>query len=126
MRIVIASLLVGVLGILLSRVGLRRVATGDRDPHAYWGLGLVALLPAWLIAFLTLLPGDPGLRPQPLPMALWILSAAAALLGAILTERRACPSDESKDIRSPAESWRLGVLAFVPAWAIVLVGHALA
>jgi hypothetical protein len=55
---IITSLLVGFLGLLVARVALRGLATAGcgRDPHVYWSLGLLALLPAWLVAFVTLLP----------------------------------------------------------------------
>jgi hypothetical protein len=71
--------------------------------------------------------------------AAWILSAAAALAGAISTERRvrdvtegAEPGSTGGDDRpdpgrelSPERCWRIGVYSFVPAWAIAVAGHVL-
>ena len=96
-----------------------------RDPHAYWALGLVSLVPAWLIVFVTLLPGVPGMRPQLISAAAWILSAAAGLVGAIATEGRLRHLDESGLQPSPSRLWRLGVVALAPSWTIALVGRVL-
>lgn len=91
----------------------------------YWALGLVALLPAWLVVFLTLLPDVPGTRLQLIPAVAWLLSAAAGLAGAIATEGRLRHLDESGLHPSPRRLWRLGVMAMTPSWAIALVGHVL-
>jgi uncharacterized protein YybS (DUF2232 family) len=124
---IITSLLVGFLGLLVARVALRGLATAGsgRDPHVYWSLGLLALLPAWLVAFVTLLPSTTGIRPQVVAGALWIVSTATALLGTILTESRLRQAEESNQGPTPAASWRLGVAALIPSWAIALLGHAL-
>src|SRR3989475_13206966 len=83
------SLLLGLAGIIAGRVAVTRWAAQKwlRDPHAYWFTGLITLAPAWLIAFVTLLPTSPGARPQLTSGGLWILSASAALIGTIT-----CPS----------------------------------
>ena len=87
---IVASVLLGLIGVIASRVGLTRLTADDasRDPHTYWALGLVTLLPAWLVAFVGLLGTTPGVRPQLVSGAAWLLSAAAGLVGAIVSEAR--------------------------------------
>jgi hypothetical protein len=111
----------------VSRVGLTRLAAGDvcRDPHIYWALGLGALAPAWLIAFVGLLPTAPGLRPQLASASSWLLSGAAALIGAIVTEAHVRGARDASEARrvTVTRQWGLGVLALLPAWVIALGGH---
>jgi hypothetical protein len=123
--IVTSSLLLALAGVLATRAGTNRLAGGSaRDPHVYWALGLVALLPAWLVVFLALLP-VPGMRLQLISAVAWLLSAAAGLVGAIATEGRLRHLDESGLHPSPRRLWRLGVTALAPSWAIALVGYVL-
>ena len=124
--VVTSSLLLALAGVLTTRAGMNRLAGGSvRDPHAYWALGLVALLPAWLVVFLALLPDVPGMRPQLISAVAWLLSAASGLVGAIATEGRLRHLDESGLHPPPSRLWRLGVMALAPSWAIALVGHVL-
>src|SRR6266478_5704416 len=95
-----------------------------RDPHAYWFTGLITLAPAWLIAFVTLLPTSPGARPQLTSGGLWILSASAALIGTITTEARVRSAESGRQLE-PVTLWGLGVLGFIPAWVLAMIGHAL-
>jgi hypothetical protein len=126
MWIIAASVLLGLIGAVASRIGLMYLyADGtSRDPHAYWALGLIALLPAWLVAFVGLLGSTPGVRPQLVSGAAWMLSAAAALVGAIATEAGVRGAGDSVEAHHAARLWRLGLLAFLPAWVIVLIGYA--
>src|SRR5262249_56960820 len=84
MWIIVSSVLLGLIGVVASRIGLTYLTADgtSRDPHAYWALGLVTLLPAWLVAFLGLLGTTPGVRPQLVSGAAWLLSAAAGRTGA--------------------------------------------
>jgi len=120
------SLFVGLAGIIAGRAAVPRWAArrSPEDPHTYWLMGVVTLSPAWLIPFVTLLPTSPGARPQGTSGALWILSAAAALIGAIATEARVRSAESGRQLQ-PISLWGLGVLAFVPAWVLALTGHAL-
>jgi hypothetical protein len=124
--IVTSSLLLALTGVLATRAGTNRLAgESARDPHVYWALGLVTLLPAWLVVFLTLLPNVPGMRLQLISAVAWLLSAAAGLVGAIATEGRVRHLDESGLHPSPRRLWRLGVMALAPSWVIALVGYVL-
>ena len=125
MWIVVSSVLLGLIGVVASRIGLTNLTAdgASRDPHAYWGLGLVTLLPAWLVAFVGLLGTTPGARPQLVSGVAWLLSAAAGLIGAIATEARVRQTGDFAEAHQATRLWRLGVLAFLPAWLIVLSGH---
>src|SRR5262249_57069354 len=90
--------------------------------HAYWALGLVTLLPAWLVAFLGLLGTTPGVRPQLVSGAAWLLSAAAGLIGAIATEARVRETGDFAEAHHATRLWRLGGLALLPSLGIVLSG----
>ena len=120
------SLLLGLAGIIAGRVAVTRWAAQKwlRDPHAYWFTGLITLAPAWLIAFVTLLPTSPGARPQLTSGGLWILSASAALIGTITTEARVRSAESGRQLE-PVTLWGLGVLGFIPAWVLAMIGHAL-
>lgn len=123
MWIIASSVLLGLIGVLASRIGLTRLTAdgASRDPHAYWALGLVTLLPAWLVAFVGLFGATPGVRP---PGATWLLlSAAAGLIGAIATEARVRGTGDFAEAHHATRLWRLGVLAVLPAWLIVLGRH---
>jgi hypothetical protein len=90
----------------------------------FWVLGLAGLAPAWLMAFVGLLGASPlGRRPeQALPIVGWLVSSAAALLGLFLSDaafRRL--RDSGRDHR-PLAYWLVGLMAFLPAWAIALLG----
>ena len=125
MWIVLSPVLLGLIGVVASRIGLTNLTADgtSRDPHAYWALGLVTLLPAWLVAFVGLLGTTPGVRPQLVSGAAWLLSAAAGLIGAIATEARVRETGDFAEAHQATRLWRLGVLAFLPAWVIVLSGH---
>lgn len=125
MRLIISSLLVGVLGIFASRVGLGTLASRavDRDPHTYWMLGLVAPAPAWLIVFWALLGPSPKPRPEIVSELSWILSTAVCLIGTIVTEGLVRRTSESGKQAGPLVYWRLGLAGSLPAWGIVLLGY---
>lgn len=121
------SLLVGLLGLLgmgTAAVRLANRAPAHR-PEFYWFLGLVTLLPAWLIAFLTLLDRASGPRPEKALSASWILSSSAALAGAIATDAAVRRLRDSGRGQHPVTCWLLGVAAMVLAWAIALLVLAL-
>jgi len=82
------SILAGVLGVLATELiagylGSQRISRGGT---IYWLLGILALLPAWLIPFLDLLARTSGPRPEKALIAAWMLSSSSALLGVIVTD----------------------------------------
>lgn len=126
MWVIVASLFLGMVGALATRAATHGLAAGaERDPHVYWVLGLGGLVPAWLLVFLVLLGPTPTPRKELISAVAWILSTAAALVGAIATEGWLRRAGEATTVRPPAYYWWLGLLGFAPAWAIALVGHAL-
>ena len=123
MWVIVSSLLVGVLGVVAARIRLDYLAARevDRDPHVYWVLGLAAPVPAWLIVFWVLLGPSPRPRPDVVSATAWILSAAAGLVGPILTEGIVRRVERA----TPLAYWRLGLVSFLPAWGIALLGYGL-
>ena len=118
------SVLAGVLGVLGTGVGtvyLSRQESSGRQ-WIYWLLGIAALLPAWLIAFLDLLARSSGPRPEKALIAAWILSSSVALLGVILTDGALRRLRESGRDPRPVTCWLLGVVALLPGWGIALLG----
>jgi hypothetical protein len=91
-------------------------------PEILWLLGIAALLPAWLIAFLGLI----GLSTSPgtgkASSLLWILSSAAAVLGVIFTDAALRRLREMGRAQRPSIPWFLGVVALLPGWGIALFG----
>ena len=126
MWIAIVSALLIILGTLASWLYLVNLTKdgASRDPHAYWTLGMVGVLPAWLVAFVGLLSSQPGVKPQIASGAAYMLSVAAGLVGVIATEARVRQTGDSVEAQYAARPWRLGVLAFIPSWVVVLIGYA--
>lgn len=118
------SFAAGLLGTLLSWAAMvyaRRRWPGE-GPHLSWILGLAALAPAWLVAFMGLLEASPTGRPEASLSASFILSSSAALLGIILSDGAARRLRESGRAHRPVTYWLVGGAALVPAWAMALLG----
>jgi len=115
------SILVGVMGIVGTGVSTQILQKKDpeRRFQHYWLLGLLALFPAWLIAFLALIqPATEQAVDVPLPPAA-LLSSGAGLLGIIATDyllRR-----RQKPLATPLAWWAFGLLALLPAWIVILL-----
>jgi hypothetical protein len=119
------SLVVAVLGVASTWIAARRLEAAP-GPDVGWLLGLLGLLPAWLIPFVGLL-GRLDAKPLPAFVALWwILSGAAALGGVIVTHARLRARVARGQPSSPATFQRLGVWALLPAWCLALLGIVLA
>ena len=116
------SIVFGVLGLFVTGVAvpyLSRWVSNWRPQH-HWFLGLAALFPAWLIAFLALLPHSIGQgRGDPLPRSA-LLCSVTALFGVILTEMAVRQLDKRGYSLSPFSYWLLGVAGLVPSWFIAL------
>ncbi len=124
MEIAKQSILAALLGLLA--IGFGTVLLSRREsplrPEIYWLLGMAALLPAWLIAFLGLI----GLSTSPgtgkATSQLWILSSAAAVLGVIFTDAALRRLREMGRAQRAPIPWFLGVVALLPGWGIALFG----
>lgn len=118
------SILAGLLGVLGT--GAATAYLSGRKPSGpgliSWLLGMAALLPAWLIAFLDLLGRSSGPRPEKLLTAFWILSSSAVLLGVIATDAALRRLRESGRSPGPVLCWLLGLLALLPGWGIAVLG----
>jgi hypothetical protein len=105
-----ASFTIAVAGFVLSAAATFYLRP---QPRAAWLLGLTALFPAWLSAFLTLI--DPASRSAvdiPLPPRA-LLSSGAALLGIIGTDYLL---RKSAGAMKALNAWLIGVAALLPAW----------
>ncbi len=116
------SILLGIIGVIgtgLVIAYLRRRESSP-SPGRYWLIGLAALLPAWLISVLALLGNLTDRSSEtPLPPSV-LLSSTAALLGVIVTDWAVRRLHGKGPARSPNLYWLLGVIAFLPAWAIAV------
>ena len=91
-------------------------------PQWYWFCGLVALLPAWLLACLGLLTPPPGQGMYVfLPTAVFF-SSAAGLLGVVGTDAAVRRLQATGRARHPVLYWLLGVVSLFPGWGIALLG----
>ncbi len=124
MLIIAVSLAVGLLGVLATRAALLRLAERETssDPHVPWVLGLVGLMPAWLITFIALLGSSPAPRLPLGSAAAWITSSSAALIGTIVTEALVRSAGESGG-RPISTYWTYGLAALLPAWLISILGN---
>lgn len=82
-----------------------------------WFLGMAALFPAWLIAFLGVLAPAGGAVPR----FVLIGASSAPLLGIIITDTVIRRVRGVSNVRRPVTYWFLGVVALLPGWAIALV-----
>jgi hypothetical protein len=116
------SIVLGVLGLFATGAVvpyLNRWVSNWRPQH-HWFLGLAALFPAWLIAFLALLPHSIGQGPRvPLPRSV-LLCSVTALFGVILTDMALRQLDKRGYSLSSFTYWFLGAAGLVPAWVMAL------
>lgn len=101
-------------GTLVARAGAR---SPQWSPERYWLLGMGALFPAWLIAFLGVL----SLGTKVVPKGVVIGSSVAPLLGAIVTDTLVRRLRESGRERGAVAYWLVGVAAMLPGWGVALV-----
>jgi hypothetical protein len=118
------SVLIGLVGALATWGATRSlgVRESSQRPHLYWSLGLAALGPAWLIAFVGLLGGSPTGRPGASLSVFLHLASSAALVGIILSDGAMRRLRESGRAHRSVTYWLLGGAALVPAWGIALLG----
>ena len=115
------SIVLGVLGLFTTGVVVPYLNrwVSNWGPRQHWLLGLMALFPAWLIAFLGLLPSSVGPEYNPLPRSA-LLSSVVALLGVVFTDTAVRRVDKSGYFLSPFKYWLLGLAGLLPAWFITL------
>ena len=104
---------------LVARFKSRWPAWG---PERYWVIGLAALLPAWLMAFLATI-GPPGGEGPNKP--LFIITSALPLLGIIVTDALLRHWRAQRRVPGPIACWFLGIAAILPGWGITLIALAL-
>ena len=114
------STIVGIVGVLASGIAVFYLQAKHPDwkPQHYWFLGLAGLFPAWLVAFLSLLPTvtRPGADIPLPPRAL--LSSVAGLLGVIATDYLLRRLQKSGRALKPLTAWLIGWAALIPGWLI--------
>ncbi len=115
------SIVLGVLGLFGTGtvVPYLRSWVSNWRPQHHWFLGLAALFPAWLIAFLGLLPSSVGPENNPLPRSA-LLSSVVALLGVVFTDTAVRRLDKSGYFLSFFNYWLLGIAGLLPAWLVTL------
>jgi hypothetical protein len=115
------SIVLGVLGLFATGavVPYLRSRVSNWRPQHHWFLGLAGLFPAWLIAFLGLLPSSVGPVDNPLPRSA-LLSSVVALLGVVFTDTAVRRLDKSGYFLSPFKYWLLGIAGLLPAWLFTL------
>jgi hypothetical protein len=114
------SLGLAVLGLAASRWGAAALAR--RAPHARaraaWIAGLPALLPAWLVPFVSLL-GAAGAEGGP-PRVTFLAASATAILGVLASDALLGREERRGEAARPVRCWLLGAAALLPAWVAAL------
>ena len=115
------SIVLGVLGLVATAVVMSYASrwVSNWGPRPHWLLGLAAIFPAWLIAFLGLLSSSVGPEYDPLPRSA-LLSSVVALLGVVFTDMAVRQVDKRGYFLSPFTYWFLGAAGLLPAWVIAL------
>jgi uncharacterized membrane protein YsdA (DUF1294 family) len=116
------SILAGVAGVIVTRAWIRRPTTTNGKSYLFWSLGIVAVLPAWLVLFVYLIPSGLGGRTHVSGAVLWLCSTTLGLTGAITSEARLRHYQRSPEGLSPGRAWSLGLWAMMPAWVAMLLG----
>jgi hypothetical protein len=113
------SIVLGVLGLSGTAAAMPYLSrwVSNWGPRQHWLVGLI--FPAWLIAFLGLLPSAIGTEYDPLPRSA-LLSSVVALSGVVFTDTAMRRLDKSGYSLSPFKYWILGTTGLLPAWLITL------
>jgi len=118
------SVLMGFVGIITTWVWMRRLYSAAPNQHnAYfsWSLGILAVLPAWLLVFVHLIPARFDGHSENTGAVVWLCSIALGLSGAIMSQARLRHLRDSAAGLSPSRAWSLGVWTMIPAWAAMLL-----
>ena len=113
------SMIVAVVGIVAS--GAAVFSLKDRPTRHYWLLGIAALFPAWLVAFLAVIsPASQSPVDVPLPPR-GLFSSSVGLIGIIATDYLLRQAQQAGRVFTPVVSWLIGLAALIPAWLIASV-----
>jgi hypothetical protein len=88
-------------------------------PRALWVAGLPALLPAWLLPFISLL-GAAGSAQGPRRTA-FLGASAAAILGVVASDALLGREERRGPSARRFACWLLGAAALAPAWLVALL-----
>ena len=116
------SSIAAVLGIAVTSTILRR-SRGFEDgmePEFYWALGLGAITPAWVIAFLSLIAAEAQFGER--LKVFFAMAIGVGLAGVFTTDAVVRRLHASGDAPSSSTLWLLGIAALVPAWVLTLLG----
>jgi hypothetical protein len=116
-RLVLWSLVLVGLGLAASRWASTRLAR-EAPSRAVWLAGLPALLPAWLVAFISLL-GEAG-SAAGAPRTAFLGASAAAILGVLASDGLFSREERRPGGPRPLVCWLLGAAALGPAWLVAL------
>jgi hypothetical protein len=105
------------LGLAASRWAAARLAP-EMSPRAAWLAGVPAFLPAWLVAFVSLL-GDAG-SAAGAPRTAFLGASAAAILGVLASDWLYAREERRRPGARPLVCWLLGAAALGPAWLVAL------
>jgi hypothetical protein len=120
-RLLLWSFGLAALGLAVSRWGARALArrAPPPTPRALWVSGLPALLPAWLLPFVSLL-NVAGTAEGP-PRKAFMVASAAAILGVLGSDWLINREEKRGSAARPLASWLLGAAALVPAWLVAML-----
>jgi hypothetical protein len=117
-----SSILIALVGSLVSGMVARSLwkKNPQRDQRHYWILGVAALLPVWLVAFLRVIqPASAQAVDVPLPPPA-ILSSGVGLLGVIATDYLLRRVLNPRPGSGAVAHWLVGWVALLPAVIILL------
>jgi hypothetical protein len=115
------SFALAVLGLAGSRWGATVLArrVPGATPRAQWLAGLLALLPAWFLPFVSLLNAV-GTAEGP-PRKAFMVASAAAILGVLGSDWLINREERGGPAARPLRWWLIGAAALVPAWLVALI-----
>jgi hypothetical protein len=119
--VVVWSFALAVLGLAASRWGMSVLArrAPPATPRAQWLAGLPALLPAWLLPFVSLLNAV-GTAEGP-PRKAFMVASAAAILGVLGSDWLINREERCPPAARPLRWWLIGAAALAPAWLVALL-----
>jgi hypothetical protein len=119
--VVLWSFALAVLGLAASRWGATVLAhrAPPATPRAQWLAGLPALLPAWLLPFVSLLNAV-GTAEGP-PRKAFMVASAAAILGVLGSDWLINREERRPPAARPLRWWLIGAAAIAPAWLVALL-----